>query len=146
MFYSNFSSFFADCQSKAAETFSRIKDKTTFKRLVFACYLIGNADGDFDSDEKTAVANLIQQKMPQYNTSDIRGVIEEADKSIAFDATLGKMELLDEVGKATGDAASSIVRAAVFVAGADGDFDDNEKKVVRELCNRLSLDPANYGL
>ncbi|MGP4022500.1 TerB family tellurite resistance protein [Actinomadura sp. 3N407] len=34
----------------------------------------------------------------------------------------------------------------IVIGGADGDFDDNEKAVVREACHAVGLPPAEFEL
>lgn len=144
--YANFKDYAKALTGQGAEVFSRVKDSGTLRRIVFACYLIGNADGEFDSDEKASLVTLIQQKMPHFQTADIRALIQEADGKLEFDKKLGEMELLDVIAKAKGDEARTIVNAAVYVANSDDNFDDSEKNMVRKICQRLALPPENYGL
>lgn len=146
MAFPNFLDFLKSCRDRGAETFNRIKDRTAFSRVVWACFLIGRADDNFDAQEKEATAKLIREKLPQYTIDDILEVIASAEKKIDFDANFGVMEIMDEVGKARGEAAEAIIRAACYIGAADGDFDDTEKGIVRQLCSRMELNPANYGL
>ncbi|WP_158262377.1 MULTISPECIES: tellurite resistance TerB family protein [Pirellulaceae] len=146
MAFPMFTDFFKSVRENSAATFSRIKDRTAFNRVVWACFLVGRADGDFDANERKATAALIHEKLPQYSLDDILEVIAKAEAKIDFDPNLGAMEIIDEVGKARGDAAEAIIRAAVYIGGADGDFDDTEKGIVRQLCSRMDINPANYGL
>ncbi|MCK5607760.1 TerB family tellurite resistance protein, partial [Candidatus Pacearchaeota archaeon] len=32
------------------------------------------------------------------------------------------------------------------IAGADGDFDENEKAMVRKICDRLTIHPGEFDL
>lgn len=135
-----------DARSKGDTLFGRIKDRATFRRTVYACYLIGRADGNFDTTERQAIGALIQQKLPQFKLEDIMKEIEAADAKLAFDETMGAQELMAEIGKATGDAAELVVQAACYIGAADGEFDDAEKTVARQIAERMNLNPANYGL
>ncbi len=144
--FAKFTDFLASCRDRGVEAMARIKDKATLNRFVWACFLIGRADGTFDSKEKEATAKLIKNRLPHYTIDDILQAISKAEDKISFDVTHGTQELMDEIGKATGDDAVAIIRGACFIGGADGDFDDQEKEIVRQLCSRMNLNPANYGL
>ena len=138
---------FIDGVAGEAETlFARITDKNTFKRVVYAAFLIARADGVFDSSEKTALANLIAKDFPQFKLTDILEVLNEANAKIDFDVTMGVMEIMDEISKASGSDAELIVRTACFIGAADGDFDADERKVAKQLCERMSLSASAYGL
>jgi len=67
---------------------NRAIDKATFKRIVYAAYLIASADGDFDSDEKASLVKLINRDFPDFDTQDIMKAIQECDDKIAFDKVL----------------------------------------------------------
>ena len=135
-----------DARAKGDTLFGRIKDRATFKRTVYACYLIGRADGNFDAAERQAIGALIQQKLPQFKLADIMSEIEAADAKLGFDVTMGTQELMAEIGKATGDSAELVIQAACFIGAADGEFDDAEKLVARQMAERMGLNPGNYGL
>ncbi|MCK5830668.1 MAG: tellurite resistance TerB family protein [Methylococcales bacterium] len=123
-----------------------MKDKPTFKRVVYASFLIARADGDFDVDEKQALGDLIAKDFPQFKLTDILEVLSEATKKIEFDETFGVMELLEEIGKAEGENAALIVRTACYIGAADGDFDQDERKVATQICEQMGLSAATYGL
>ena len=133
--------------AKEGETmFARFADKNDFERVVFASYLIAIADGNFDSDEKTALARLIEKDFKQFKLTDIIEVLDDAKSKTDFDVTMGTSELLGEIGKAKGDTAGLIVRTAAFIGASDGDFDADEKAMTVRIANALKLNPADYGL
>ena len=141
-----FSKFIEDIAKDAETFFGRVKDKSTFRRLVSACYLIARADGDFDSDEKSGLAKLVQKHLPHFSIGDILKVLGECEEKIAFDVTMGFQEIMDDIAKASGDDAELIVRACCFIGAADGDFDADEKKVAKAIAVATDLDPSRYGL
>ncbi len=133
--------------AKDAETmFARFSDKNDFERVIFAAYLIAIADGNFDSDEKTALARLIEKDFKQFKLTDIIEVLDKAKSKTDFDMTMGTSELLGIIGKATGDTAKLIVRTACFIGASDGDFDNDEKAMTVRICTALKENPADYGL
>ena len=146
MKFGSLKSMLDDARAKGDTLFGRIKDRATFRRTVHACYLIGRADGNFDAAERQAIGALIQQKLPQFKLADIMSEIEAADAKLGFDVTMGTQELMAEIGKATGDSAELVIQAACFIGAADGEFDDAEKLVARQMAERMGLNPGNYGL
>lgn len=141
-----FKKFLEDAAEEGEKLFSRVKDKGQFRRVVSASFLIAIADGDFDSDEKSALASIISQKLSQFTISDILKVLTDCEDKLAFDKTMGVMELMDDVGKASGGDAEMIIRIACFIGAADGDFDADEKKVASDLAKAMGVDASRYGL
>lgn len=141
-----FKKFITDVAGEAETLFARVTDKRTFKRVVYAALLIARADGNFDSDEKTALSKVIAKDFPQFKLADILSVLSEANEKIEFDETIGVMEIMDEIGKASGSDAELIVRTACYIGASDGDFDADEQKVAKQLCERMALSPSAYGL
>ncbi len=135
-----------DARTKGDTLFGRIKDRATFRRTVYACYLIGRADGNFDASERQAIGALIQQKLPHFKLADIMSEIDAAEAKLGFDVTMGTQELMAEIGKATGDSAELVIQAACFIGAADGEFDEAEKRVAKQLAERMNLQPSHYGL
>jgi tellurite resistance protein TerB len=43
-------------------------------------------------------------------------------------------------------AARLIMRLIICIAGADGHFDDNEKRIARKIAMELGLNPADFEL
>ena len=133
--------------SKDAETlFGRVKDKATFERVVLASYLIATADGVISNEEKNALTKMVQRKFPRFKIADITATIKHADDVISFDETTGKLEILNEIGKAKGDSADLIARTALLVASSDGNVDQHEKDAILTILERLGLTPSLYGL
>jgi len=125
---------------------SRAVDKGTFKRVVFAGYLIAQADGDFDSDEKSALAKIVNKELPQFDIKDIIELINECDEKVNFDKRLGTTEILDFIGGANDEDSALIMRICCFIGEADGTFDQDEKMVARDIAMRLNVSPSRYGL
>ncbi len=143
---SKFKEMMAQVANEGERLFSRVKDKTLFKRVVSASFLIARADGDFDSSEKSAIAKIIVKKLPQFKIEDILSVLNDCETSVAFDETMGIAEIMDDIGKSSGEDAELIVRISCFIGAADGDFDAYEKRVASELAKRMGVDPTRYGL
>lgn len=137
---------FSKIMKEGENVISRAIDKSTFKRVIYAGYLIASADNDFDSDEKAALARIVNKELPQFDIKDIIPVIKECDNIVAFDKRLGVTEILDFVGGASGDDAKMIMRICCFIGEADGSFDRDEKLVARDIAVRLKLSPSEYRL
>jgi len=142
----SFKKFMEGIADEGAELFSRVKDKALFRKVVSASFLIAMADGDFDSDEKSALARIISKELPQFKIDDILSILGDCESKVAFDQTMGVMEIMDDIGTATGEDANLIMRISCFIGAADGDFDADERKVASDMAKRMDVDASRYGL
>jgi tellurite resistance protein TerB len=39
-----------------------------------------------------------------------------------------------------------VIQIGIIIGGADGNFDDDEKKAVRDACHAVNLPPAEFDL
>lgn len=143
---SAFQKFIEGVAEEGETLFKRVKDKALFRKIVSAAFLIARADGNFDASEKSALGNYISKKLDQYGISDILEILSICEEKVAFDVSMGVQEILDDVCTATGDDAKMIIRIACYIGAADGDFDDDEKAVARDMAKRMGLNPTDYGL
>ncbi len=65
-----------------------------------------------------------------------------------FDHTIGKGEALKAVGKlkSNEEGARLLVRVCCAIGLADGDFDDSEKAMIKDICVELGLNPSEFDL
>lgn len=136
----------SDVAEEGEKLFSRVKDKALFRRVVSASFLIARADGDFDSDEKSALATIVSKKLTQFGIADILKILGECEEMVAFDESMGVMEIMDDICAASGEDAEMIIRISCFIGASDGDFDNDEKKVASDMAKRMGVEPSRYGL
>lgn len=114
------------------------------------CALVAAADGSVDAAERGKVATLISTNdvLANFAPEDLRARFEANCDKLAADFDLGKVELVKLVGKTAKKPAEAraVIQIGIIIGGADGDFDDQEKKVVRDACHAVGLDPAEFDL
>ena len=64
------------------------------------------------------------------------------------DFEFGKVAVLQDIAKIKKkpDQARAVVQIGIIIGGADGNFDEHEKKIVRDACFALGLQPAEFDL
>lgn len=132
--------------AEGEKMFNRVIDTSTFKRVVYAAYLIASADGDFDSDERQSLVKFMKRDFPDFDTSDILTYIKECDAKLEFDKRMGIQEIIDEIARANTEDALMIMRVCAFIGEADGTYDADEKLMARSIALALGLPLANYNL
>lgn len=114
------------------------------------CALVAAADGSIDAEERRRVANLITTNdvLANFPAEDLRAKFDGYADKLSADFDFGKVAVLQEIGKVKKKpiAARAVLQIALIIGGADGNFDDHEKKVVREACFAVDINPAEFDL
>ncbi|MFE9706156.1 tellurite resistance TerB family protein [Streptomyces sp. NPDC005930] len=114
------------------------------------CALVAAADGTVDPAERQRVAQLIStnEVLQNFPADDLRRRFEGNLDKLAADFAFGKVGILQEIAKAKKKPAEAraVVQIGIVIGGADGDFDKDERAVVREACYALGLPPHEFDL
>ncbi|MER7488576.1 TerB family tellurite resistance protein [Streptomyces sp. NPDC126497] len=114
------------------------------------CALVAAADGTVDPSERQRVAQLIatNEVLQNFPADDLRRRFEENIGKLTADFAFGRVSVLQEIAKAKKKPAEAraVVQIGIVIGGADGDFDKDERAVVREACYALDLPPHEFDL
>jgi tellurite resistance protein TerB len=114
------------------------------------CALVAAADGSIDAEERRRVAGLITTNdvLSNFPADDLRAKFDGYADKLSADFDFGKVGVIQEIGKVKKkpNEARAVIQIGIIIGGADGNFDDNEKKVVREACFALDITPAEFDL
>lgn len=128
----------------------KYKNKTFLEATVAGCALVAAADGNVSSEEKQKMIGFMKQSdaLSVFDISEAVALFNKYTENFSFDPTIGKAECLQVIGKLKKDESASrlLVRVCCAIGAADGDFDDAEKAVVREICMELGLNPQDFNL
>lgn len=129
---------------------SKFKNKEFMEACVAGCALVAAADGSIDSAEKQKMMKFIQQsdELKVFDTKDVIDYFNKVANNFEFDHEIGKAEAFKVIGKLRNkpDAARLMVRVCCAIGTADGEFDENEKTMIREMCRDLGLPADDFGL
>jgi tellurite resistance protein TerB len=141
---------FADAKAAAADEIARFKNKDVLKATIAGCTYIAAADGHIDSSEKQKMLGYLQNSplTKVYGTDEVVRIFNEISGYFDFDFDAGKSEALRIIGsqRSNTSVARMLVRTCVTIGKADGNFDDDEKRAVRDIARELGLDPADFDL
>ncbi|MDT0613274.1 tellurite resistance TerB family protein [Streptomyces lancefieldiae] len=114
------------------------------------CALVAAADGTVDPSERQRVAQLIgtNEVLQNFPADDLRRRFEADLDKLTADFAFGKVGILQEIAKAKKKPAEAraVIQIGIVIGGADGDFDKDERAVVREACYALDLPPHEFDL
>ncbi|MBX8465227.1 MULTISPECIES: tellurite resistance TerB family protein [unclassified Deinococcus] len=115
-----------------------------------ASALISAADGRIDPEErrKTAAFIMSSDKLKAFDVSVLAAKYDAHCDTMTRDPDFGKINLLQAVGKVAKDAveARTVAQVALLIATADGNFDESEQKMARDIIHALKLQPGEFGL
>ncbi|MBK1619532.1 tellurite resistance TerB family protein [Lamprobacter modestohalophilus] len=149
----SFQNFLDNLKTKASELKNealKFKNKDFMNAAVSGSVLIAMADGHISSDEKQKMMRFIEnyEALSVFSSKDLIDSFQNIVTQIEFDKDLGESKAYESVRKmkSNDSAARLIMRLIIAIAGADGVFDDDEKRVARKLAMELSLNPAEFEL
>ncbi len=144
--------FFDDLKKKANQLFDeakKIMNKNLMDATMAACAWVALADGNIDASEKRKIIGCIEHNdtLKIFNTSE---VIEKFNKYVSkfeFDKIIGEAECQKVISKITDRSeAKTLVLVCCAIASADDNFDENEKIVVRKICQILNLPASEFNI
>ncbi|MGA4539707.1 tellurite resistance TerB family protein [Uniformispora flossi] len=114
------------------------------------CALVAAADGSVDQAETAKVAQLIAANdvLQNFERADLERRFYAYANQLTADYQVGKVQVMQDVAKAKKkpDEARAVIQIGIVIGGADGNFDPQERAVVREACFALGLDPAEFDV
>ena len=114
------------------------------------CALVAAADGSVDPSERQRTASLIasNEVLQNFPADDLQRRFNDYVSKLTADFDFGKVSVLQDIGKTKKKPAEAraVIQIGIIIGGADGNFDDNEKKAVREACFAVGIAPAEFDL
>ena len=149
--------FWDQLKSRTVEMNGQLKTKAgQFKSKEFAngamamCALIAAADGSIDATERQKTASLIVSNdvLSIFPPDELRQKFDWYCDKLSKDFDFGKVEAIATIAKLKSkpDQGRAVVQIGIIIGGADGNFDEQEKAVVRECCHAVGIAPSDFEL
>jgi tellurite resistance protein TerB len=139
-----------EARTRLTAEVSKFKNRAFMEATVAACAMVAAADGTISAEEKRKMAGFIRNsdELKVFEMPAVIAFFEKVTGNFDFDAEIGKAEALKVIGRLRGneEQARVMVRVACAIGASDGNFDDGEKAVVRDICKELGLNPADFDL
>jgi tellurite resistance protein TerB len=127
---------------------ARLRNKTFMEACVAGCAMIANADGVVSAEEKRKTIGFMETSdvLSLYDTDEVIALFEKYCGKYAFDGEIGAAQALRVIAPLRSKPAEArlLVRACCVIAGADGNFDNDERRAVRMICDELGLDATEF--
>jgi tellurite resistance protein len=116
--------------------------------VVAACALVAMADGYLDASERQKMTEFVHQseELRVFDTNKVLQKFNMFVSRIENDRMLGRAEAFRALGKirTKPEIARLVARYCIAIGYADGNFDNNEKQMVSDICRELGLNPAEF--
>ncbi|HHF2952190.1 TPA: tellurite resistance TerB family protein [Vibrio diabolicus] len=135
-------------KAKAAQvTLHKVENRDLMEAIVAGAVLVAHADDDCSTAELEKLDNIIaaNDNLAHFG-SEIGKTIDKYAAMYEAGARLAKMKLMKEIRDVDGDEAQKeeAFIIAIEIADADGEIDEAELSVLREIGKALGLNPDNY--
>jgi len=114
------------------------------------CALIAAADGSVDATERRKTAALIANNdvLAVFPPDELRQKFDWYCDKLGNDFDFGKVEAIATIGKLKSkpDQARAAISIGLIIGAADGTFDADERKAVKEACFAVGIPPAEFDL
>ncbi len=114
------------------------------------CALIAAADGNIDPEERRKVAALIgtNEVLQNFPADQLQAKFSEYCDKLTRDFDFGKVSIIQEIAKVKkkDNEARAVIQIGIIIGGADGNFDESEKKAVRDACHAVGIAPSEFDL
>ena len=146
---SSFAKWVEGIKNEIVDEVKKYKNKDFLEAAIAGCVLVAAADGKIDSSETSKMMGFIKKNkaLEVFDAKDILKIYKYFSEILMDDFGIGQGECLAVIGKYKNKPeAQLIVRVCCAIGAADGNFDDDEKNVVRSICKELGLDPSSFQL
>jgi tellurite resistance protein TerB len=128
----------------------KYQNKDFAKASMAMCALIAAADGSISAEERSKMIGFISSSdaLSTFPPSELQEHFEFYASKLEKDFEFGKLESIATIGKLKSkpEAARAVIQVGVIIGGADGSFDDHEKRAVRDACIAVDIPPADFDL
>jgi tellurite resistance protein TerB len=139
-----------ELQGQLVTQVKQFQNKNFADATMAVCALVSAADGTIDTTERKKTAAFISSNdmLAVFDVSQLQQSFNTYCDNLVKDFDFGKIDLLQIVAKLkkTPPQARAAIQVAVLKAGSDGNFDNNEKNVIKEICRSLDIDPKEFDL
>lgn len=128
---------------------AKFKSKDLLEAIVASSAMVAYADGSVSASEKQKLMGYLRSsdQLKHFDQNEVIKIFQRYVEKYEFDTTIATGEVMTAVSKFKGKPqAQLVVRVCCAIGASDGDFDENEKEVVRRMCSELGLDPADFDL
>ncbi|WP_241249461.1 TerB family tellurite resistance protein [Rhodococcus sp. X156] len=128
----------------------QFKSKEFANASMAMCALIAAADGSIDAAERQKTAALIASNdvLTIFPPAELQQKFDWYCDKLNKDFAFGQVEAIATIGKLKSkpDQGRAVIQIGIIIGGADGNFDADERKAVKDACYALGINPSEFDL
>lgn len=127
----------------------KIENRDLMEAIVAGSILIAAADGNIDESEMMTLEKLISSNDSlTHFGAEISKTMGKFESMMDAGPRIGKMKVLKEIAdiKNNPEEAEEVFLTMVTIAEADGEIDDKEMAILKEVGMKLGVRLSDYGL
>jgi tellurite resistance protein TerB len=128
----------------------RVKNREFMEAVAAACAMVASADGLVRPEEAAKVIDYAQidETLAVFDYYEVMETFEAYVRRFEFDYNVGRQKAFEAIRKLVGrpEQARLLVLVSMAVADADGDFDNNQRLAVRDICRVAGLNLKEFDL
>jgi len=127
----------------------RVENRDLMEAIVGGCLLVAAADGSIDDEELLTLDKSINANPSmQHFGAEIGKTINLFEQQLSAGFRIGKMKILREIAdiKNTPADAEEVFVNMITVAEADGEIDDKELAILKEVGQTLGVRLSDFGI
>jgi tellurite resistance protein TerB len=140
----------ADFSAQTKTKVGQFKTKEFANASMAMSALIAAADGSIDPEERMRTEGFIRsnEALRVFPIDELLEKFNFYAGKLEKDYAFGKMESIATIGKLKSkpDQARTVIQLGIVIGGADGNFDENEKRAVREACHAVNIPTGAFDL
>ncbi|WP_050026278.1 TerB family tellurite resistance protein [Verrucomicrobium sp. BvORR034] len=149
-FWDNLKDKVAGMNASLQTNISKFKNAEFASGTMAMCAMIAAADGTISGQEKGKIATLItnNEMLKIFPAAELKQKFDHFCDKMTADYDFGKVEAIQAIAKLKSkpDQARAVIQIGIIIGGADGNFDSDEKKAVKEACSAVGISPADFDL
>lgn len=128
----------------------RIKNREFMEAVAAACAMVASVDGLVRPEEAAKVIDYAQidDTLAVFDSYEVMETFEAYVRTFEFDYNVGRQKAFEAVRKLAGrrEQARLLVLVCMAVADADGEFDNNQRLAVRDVCRVAGMSLKEFDL
>lgn len=128
----------------------KFQNRDFMEAVAAACAMVASVDGLVRPEEAAKVVDYAQidETLSVFDSFEVMETFEAYVRTFEFDYQVGRQKAFEAIRKLTGrrEPARLLVLVAMAVADADGEFDNNQRLAVREICRVVGLSLKEFDL
>ncbi len=128
----------------------QFQNKKFMEAVASSAALVALANGTIKSEEKDKVLGAVRrnENLQHFDAKAFMLVFQGILDDVEFDETIGKATAMEKIRKLKkgSDEALMAMKICCAIGAADGDFDDDEIKIVKEMAKEIGIKPKDLGL